>query len=99
MTRDTVISTLRLALPALRADFGVTALSLFGSVARGEETPSSDVDLIVEFEPARTVTLFTLAALQVRLADLLGRDVDLGTESSLRPRVRASVEKDLLRVA
>lgn len=99
MAREQIISTLRFAMPALRADFGICGLSLFGSIARGVDTSESDVDIIVEFEPTKIVTLFTLAGLQERLCELLGRKVDVGTISSLRPRVRASVESELLRVA
>lgn len=86
-------------MPALRADFGVSGLSLFGSVARSEDTPDSDVDLIVEFQPTMTVTPFTLAGLQERLCELLGPEVDVGTISSIRVRVKASVEAELMRVA
>ena len=80
----------------LRTQYAVRSLALFGSVARGEATESSDVDLLAEF--SGPVGYFELAALQEYLSDLLGRPVDLGTMRSLKPRVRMHVEGDLQRV-
>jgi predicted nucleotidyltransferase len=76
-------------------EFAVKALFLFGSVARGEATPESDVDLLVEFD--RPVGLFTLLGLQSYLEELLGCSVDLGTPNSLRPHLRETVLKEAIR--
>ncbi len=76
-------------------EFAVKALFLFGSVARGEATPESDVDLLVEFD--RPVGLFTLLKLQSYLEELLGCSVDLGTPNSLRPHLRETVLKEAIR--
>lgn len=83
--------------PKLAADFGVTTLLVFGSVARGEDRPGSDVDLLVEFD--RPVTLLGLYRLQDRLEQLLGCGVDLCTPSGLKPRVRERVLSEAVRVA
>jgi uncharacterized protein len=77
--------------------FGVKSLALFGSVARNEAGPSSDVDLLVEF--SRPVGLFGLFALQDRLEELFGCKVDLGTPDSLKPRLRPSVLSELVYVS
>jgi hypothetical protein len=61
LKRDTVIQTLQGRNAELQQQFGVKALSLFGSVARDEATPTSDVDLLVEFD--RLVGYFGLFAL------------------------------------
>ena len=76
-------------------EFAVKALFLFGSVARGEATPQSDIDLLVEFE--HPVGLFSLLKLQSYLEDLLGRPVDLGTPNSLRPHLRETVLQEAVR--
>jgi len=76
-------------------EFAVKALFLFGSVARDEATPESDVDLLVEFD--RPVGLFTLLGLQSYLEELLGCSVDLGTPNSLRPHLRETVLKEAIR--
>lgn len=77
-------------------NFGVKSLLLFGSVARDEGTPKSDVDLLVEF--SRPVGYFGLFALQDYLEDLLGCPVDLGTPDSLKPYIRERVMGESIRV-
>ncbi|HRQ73127.1 MAG TPA: nucleotidyltransferase family protein [Phycisphaerales bacterium] len=99
MLRDEVISRLSRAMPDLRREFGLRCVYLFGSVARGEEGPLSDIDVLVEFEPTAKPTLLTLAGVYGRLGDLFGRCVDVGTVDSLRPALRATVHREMLRVA
>jgi predicted nucleotidyltransferase len=67
----------------------VRRLGVFGSVARGEAEPDSDVDILVEF--SQIPDLFEFAALRDRLAEILGRPVDLTTPQALKPRLRARV--------
>src|SRR5437588_585090 len=95
--RDMVISALRNAMPALEKGFGVRSISIFGSVARGDDRPDSDVDVLVEF--SRSPTLFTLAGLRRELSELLGRSVDLGTPDTLRPHLRDEAIAESIRVA
>ena len=64
-------------------------MRVFGSVVRGEARPESDLDLLVDFEPGRT--LFDLSALIDALRQLLGRPVDVLTERSLSRYIRAEV--------
>jgi len=78
-------------------ELGVRSLAVFGSVARGEATDYSDVDVLVDFGgPARFSQYMDLKFL---LEDLLGCKVDLVTERGLRDRVRPYVERDAVRVA
>jgi len=69
---------------ALVAQHRGRAVALFGSVARGEETPASDVDLLVEFTPGSS--LFDLLDLEDALTSLLGRRVDVVSVGGLKPR-------------
>lgn len=78
MNREEVISTLRAHEAELKAA-GIVRLSVFGSVARGDNTPESDVDLLADFDHRRRYTLLTLGRLESRLADLLGTSVDLSS--------------------
>lgn len=64
----------------------VRVLKLFGSAARGEDTPESDIDLLVEFEGQKS--LFDLIGLELELTEFLGRKVDLLTERSISPYLR-----------
>ncbi|MDO8704772.1 MAG: nucleotidyltransferase family protein [Sulfuricaulis sp.] len=77
--------------------FAVKHLALFGSTARGEAREDSDVDVLVEFDGPATFDGYM--GLKSYLEELLGRKVDLVTESGLKPRARLHVEKDLIRVA
>jgi len=76
---------------------GIRKLSLFGSVARGDATPDSDVDLLAELDPQARIGLFRLVALERRLSEVLGRPVDLLVEPVEAPRLRANVMRDRLR--
>ena len=64
----------------------VRVLRIFGSAAQGQDSPDSDVDLIVEFEGDKS--LFDLIGLELELKEFLGRDVDLLTEPSISPYLR-----------
>jgi len=96
MKRDAVIDILKDKNAELKKKYGVKSLSLFGSMARDEATPASDVDLIVEF--SRPIGYFGLFALQDHLEKLLGCSVDLGTLNSLKPRIRERVMGELIHV-
>jgi hypothetical protein len=97
MKRDEVLHILSRNEAALRRDYHVKSLALFGSVARDEAGPKSDVDLLVEFD--RPTGYFGLVRLQLFLEQLLGCQVDLGTPGSLRPTMRQRIEREAIRVA
>lgn len=71
---------------------GATRVRAFGSVALGDDSATSDVDLLVDLEPTRT--LLDLGGLVMDLRDLLQRDVAVVTEQGMRPRVAARVVAD-----
>ncbi len=71
---------------------GVTKAALFGSVVRGELKKTSDIDILVEFKPGKT--LLDLAGLQIELEDLLKRKVDVVTYRSLHPLLRDRILKE-----
>ena len=96
MEREQILNILKQHRAEINS-FGVKSLALFGSVARDEARPDSDVDLLVEFD--RPVGMFGLIALQQRLEEILGRPVDLGTPDSLKPRIRPHVMEDCIYVA
>lgn len=70
---------------------GIRRLAAFGSVLRDDFGPESDVDLLVEFEPDRTPGLLRIAAMELELGELLGRQVDLRTYRDLSPYFRDEV--------
>ncbi len=77
-------------------ELGVKSLDLFGSVARDEARPDSDVDFLVEF--SKPIGLFGFSRIRLYLEDILGRPVDLGTPDTLREHLREPVLEDTIRV-
>jgi predicted nucleotidyltransferase len=72
-------------------------LSVFGSVARGEARPESDVDLLVEF--SAPVGLFEFVRLRRFLEEILGARVDLVTPDALKPQLKQAVLREAIRAA
>lgn len=93
---EEVLARLREELPRLEEEYGVESLVIYGSLARGQPGPGSDVDLLVEFRT--TPTLFTLGRLKEDLETRLGREVDLATPGGLRPRVLERARDDAVAV-
>jgi hypothetical protein len=83
MNREQVIATLRAHETELKRA-GIVRLSIFGSVARGDESAKSDVDLMAEFEPSRQLSIVDMVGLENRLADILGVHVDLAPAKALK---------------
>lgn len=96
MKREQVISALRGHELDLR-NAGVAHLYLFGSVARGEEGPGSDVDLFFETTDSR-FSLIELIDLRERVEAILGTATDVTTRGSLHPLLRQQIEAEALRV-
>lgn len=91
LTKTQILERREAILQAARRH-GAYDVRLFGSVARGDATDRSDVDLIVTFDPGRT--LMDHAALIGDLEDLLGAKVDVIDADGMRPRFRAVVERE-----
>lgn len=67
---------------------------LFGSFARGEETPDSDVDILVQFDHGRPIGLLRYAGMWREIEELIGRKVDLVEDGTLRPYAAKTAEQD-----
>lgn len=77
---------------AVARQHGILNMRLFGSVARGEENPQSDIDFLVDLEEGRT--LLDLGGALVKLQELLGRKVDIVTERGLHWYLREKIMKE-----
>lgn len=93
MTLEEALETLRAARPLLDR-YGVERIGVFGSVARGEAGPDSDVDVLVEFKPDRHPG-FEFFALRKSLEGLFGTDVDLATSKSLHRLMKDRVLREV----
>jgi len=98
MSVETTIARLR-ADDSFVREFSIRALYIFGSVARGEDSPGSDIDILVEFEPGSRIGLFAFARLQRRLSELLQKKVDLVTRDGLHRALRDRILKEAVRAA
>ena len=88
--RETVLERLRAAESELRRR-GVASLALFGSTARGEAGPDSDIDILIDVAPGYPFSLVDLAALKNALSDLLGHEADIVTRDGIEPAIRERV--------
>jgi predicted nucleotidyltransferase len=94
MTKQEILSLLRIHSGELESRFNVASLSLFGSTARDEATADSDIDLHVRFNgPATFRGYFDL---KFYLEGLFGCDVDLATDSMIRPELRDAIIGDVI---
>jgi hypothetical protein len=95
--RDEILRTLREQKPTLRNRYGVRSLALLGSVARGEATAASDVDLLVDFSSPPGLSGYM--SLKFYLEELLAHRVDLVMHNALKPQARALVAEEAVDVA
>jgi len=100
LTKEHIIHLLRDRLPDLRARYGVRRIALYGSFARGEGSPNSDVDLLVELSQPLGLRFIALAN---EVESLLGRDVDIATfetfyrtkSDARKQHIATAIERDL----
>jgi uncharacterized protein len=95
MNRDEIIEKLKEREADLRAQ-GVAHAALFGSVARGDDRPDSDIDILVDLDPAIVVTIFDYAGVKDFIADMFDRPVDVVSRESLKPRLRPKATADAI---
>ena len=94
-SRDEVIAILRNAMPSIQKRWPVVRLSLFGSVARGEQTSKSDVDLLVELSAPMGWDFFDLTD---EVERLLGSKVDLVTRNTIKPKAWQYIANEVIDV-
>ncbi|HIH03442.1 MAG TPA: nucleotidyltransferase family protein [Methanoregulaceae archaeon] len=94
VTLEELRTALRALLPAIGREYGVTSIELFGSYVRGEQDEESDLDVLVEFDPDRGLSLFDFVGLQQELSDRLGVRVDLVEKRSIKPRLRDRILRE-----
>ena len=96
-SRDETLRSLRQNADEIRR-YGATAMFLFGSTARNQTRPDSDVDLFIDYNPDGSFTFVQWSRLEEYLGQLLGRDVDLMTRNSLHPRLKERIERSSIQV-
>jgi|ERR1700693_1710009 predicted nucleotidyltransferase len=97
ITREAILTRLRELAPALKAE-GVTKLAIFGSRARGDARPDSDLDVLVETTARGTSPSFDLFKVSHLIEDATGLQVQISERKLLRPRVAERIADDVIEV-
>ncbi|MBI4497877.1 MAG: nucleotidyltransferase family protein [Chloroflexi bacterium] len=96
MDLEHIVKARREDILRIAASHGARTVYVFGSLARGQARPDSDLDILVELDPGRS--LLDIVAIKQDLEDLLGREVDVVTEAALSPYIREQVLKEAVRL-
>jgi uncharacterized protein len=97
MKQQALIEALKECRSALEAE-GATSLYLFGSRARGDHRPDSDVDVFVEYDEHKKFSLFNLAGIKLAIEDRVGVSAHVATREQLYAPLRAEIERQAIRV-
>ena len=93
--RENILRRLRARLPALKREFPLHGLALFGSMARGETLAGSDIDILADVEPSIGLDFVTLAD---KLEELTGHKIDLVSRRAIKPLFWKQIEPELIDV-
>lgn len=95
-TKEEILNKLKEIKPVLHDDFYIKNLGLFGSYVRGENSDSSDIDILIEYDENKAFSLFTLIKLEEFLTKLFNVKVDLVNKKSIKPDLKEAILKEVV---
>jgi len=93
---DKIIEKLREIKPFLAQEYNITEIGIFGSYARGEQTETSDIDILVEYDRSKKMSLFKFIGLEDFLKSVFNKKVDLVTRKALKPRMGKRILNEVI---
>lgn len=96
LTKDEILNKLREIKPELYNKFYIKNLGLFGSYARGENSETSDIDLLFEYDETKPFSYFTLIDLEEFLSDLFKMKIDLANKKTLKPDLKDNILNEVI---
>jgi uncharacterized protein len=93
---DKIIAKLREIKPFLAQEYNVTEIGIFGSYARGEQTETSDIDILIEYDRSKKMSLFKFIGLEDFLKSVFNKKVDLVTRKALKPRMGKRILNEVI---
>lgn len=94
--KDEVLKKIEVNLPEIRERFGIDTIGIFGSVARGEDSPNSDIDVLYTFQDGKTPGMIKYMDTIEYLENLFGRKIDFVSIEYMKPYLRPYVEPDMI---
>lgn len=95
-TKEEILNKLKEVKPTLYREFYIKNLGLFGSYVRGENSDSSDIDILIEYDESKPFSLFTLIGLEDFLTKLFNLKVDLVNKKSIKPALKENILKEVI---
>jgi uncharacterized protein len=86
---------LRQEKPHLQKHFGIVSIGVFGSLVRGEQTLTSDIDILIEYDAASSLSVFDGITIEKKLSHLLGRNVDIVTLPALKKHIGERILREV----
>jgi uncharacterized protein len=96
--KERIIATLKTLKPTITEQYGVESIGVFGSYVKGEQTPKSDIDILVTFKEDFSIGLFKFMELEEFLANNLGSKVDLVSKNALKPHIGKRILEEVVTV-
>lgn len=95
-TKEEILNTLKEIKPVLCKDYYIKNLGLFGSYVRGENSETSDIDVLIEYDETKPFSLFTLIGLEHFLTEFFGIKVDLVNKKSIKPALKENILNEVI---